>query len=744
MDIVYIIKILWRRKWWLIIIPAISAGGAYFFSLSLVNQYKASTQIATGFTTNEAIRVSDERASPRDIELNFNNVLTSMNSGICNNLISYRLVLHDIDSTKSAFRQISKDEKFNITEDDLNLSKSEFRKKLNDLQLLTIDDLNSEILLKTLDAFGYNYQFVKGGLKIYRVPNTDFIQIEFVSENPALSAYAVNAFCEEFLRYYRGQREEGSSISVSFFKQLVEQKKSEMDEKSESLKMFKATNSFVNSGEEGNSKLLQISELETQQSTIESNIYGFNLSLKRFRNELNALEGGNSSIGSTGTNSRVLFLRNRINSLNEKYITSGSNNSVLLDSLNLLRNQLKIEMANLSQGSGKLSGLTKSELVNRINDLEIEIAIEESKLSSISSKLRNLRGSISGYVSKEGVVSSLQAEVDVATKEYLEAVNRFNEANNKLLASTGTIRQLYKASAPGYPISNKKVLLIAAAGFASLFFCIFVFVVIELMDSKLRTVGIFKRVVQLELAEQLIKVNTQTLNFNTLFESKSNVLEMEMFKEYVRKLRFQIELTNSKVFLITSCKKGEGKTFIIYTLAYVLSLVNKKILIIDTNFKNNGLTKWLSIKKGEIRLLEGYKDHEVKLLTKGQFAQKDFDQGENNIYDLVSPTPFKNIFIIGNNGGYESPEEILSGRSFDQLIRAVSVDYDYVFLEGAALNDYSDSKELAKYVEKVIPVFSAETSFGQLDRESIIYLKSLKERLAGGILNKVNIKDLEL
>ncbi len=607
------LKILWRKKIWLMLIPILSGVSAYFFTTTLVDQYKSSTQLATGFTTNEAIRVSDERASVRDTELNFNNLLTSMNSGICSNLTSYRLILHDLDSA-AAFRTPKAHDKLNVTPIELDLAKNVFKRKLDGLEVLSIDEPNAESLINVLDWYGYNYKFIKDGLRIYRVPNTDFIQVEFISENPMLSAYAANAFCEEFLRYYRGQREEGSNISVSFFKQLVEQKKKEMDERTETLKIFKATNSFVNLSEEGSSKLLQISELELEQSNVESKLYGLNLSLDRFNKEL-ALHGKEGTQGNGSSNARVLTLRERINKLNERYITTGSSNSVLLDSLNILRNQLKVEMADLSQGSAQATGLTKNELASKVNDLKIEIAIEQSKLNSTNAKLRNLRGSISGYASKESVVASLQGEVDVATKEYLDAVNRYNEANNKLMASTGTIRQLYKATVPANPVSNKKVLILGGAIFASFFLCVFVFVGLEVIDTALRTPEHFKRTVKIELAEQLIKVDTQALNFATLFESKTNNSELEVFKEFVRKLRYQIESTGARTFLITSCKKGEGKTFITFTLAYIMSLVNKRVLIVDTNFKNNGLTRWLSIKKAEYKLLERKRDYEVKLLT---------------------------------------------------------------------------------------------------------------------------------
>ena len=63
-------------------------------------------------------------------------------------------------------------------------------------------------------------------------------------------------------------------------------------------------------------------------------------------------------------------------------------------------------------------------------------------------------------------------------------------------------------------------------------------------------------------------------------------------------------------------------------------------------------------------------------------------------------------------------------------------------MEGPALNDYSDSKELIDYADKVIPVFSADALLNHHDKESIKYFKSINGKLMGTVLNKVKFKHL--
>jgi Mrp family chromosome partitioning ATPase len=204
---------------------------------------------------------------------------------------------------------------------------------------------------------------------------------------------------------------------------------------------------------------------------------------------------------------------------------------------------------------------------------------------------------------------------------------------------------------------------------------------------------------------------------------------LENFKESLSKLRYVFEESNASTFLITSTKEGEGKTFLILTLAYVLTLKNKKILLIDTNFKNNTLTK-MSNEKIQDNLLH------TRLI------------GENNLADQFEAKKIKNmsnldnVDIIGNRGTSHSPSEFFAGRDFQNFINDLKDNYDYIFMEGASLNKYSDTRELVKFADKVVAVFSAESEIKDVDKESIDHLLSTEDKFLGSILNKIDIKNM--
>ena len=70
--------------------------------------------------------------------------------------------------------------------------------------------------------------------------------------------------------------------------------------------------------------------------------------------------------------------------------------------------------------------------------------------------------------------------------------------------------------------------------------------------------------------------------------------------------------------------------------------------------------------------------------------------------------------------------------------------YDFIFLEGAPLNGYTDTKDLAQYADGIIAIFSAKEEVEQADKESIKYFKTDKTKFLGSVLNKVDDKDLNL
>lgn len=739
MDLLFLGKVLWRKLWILLTVPLIAGVAAYMFTIDMPDVYISKAQLATGFTINDQVQLTEEKFNSREADIKFSNLISAMNSGLSVNLTSYRLLLHDLDPTNVPFHEPDL-EGFNPTAEEIKKVRDVVSDKLKRFLPLTSTDPDFDLINTFLNAYRYNYNDIKDNLIIERIPNTDYIDVYMQADRAGLAALGANAFCEEFIRHNESLKLERTNESVEFLRDLTVKKKEELDRALQKQKQFKAYNNVYNLEGESGMKMGQLSVLEAQAANIRSNINRLQLQIRSLTNDISRLTAPSTS----NSNQRILELRTQINEMNARYITGGSNDQGLLDSLNFLRDELRVAQdQSLREGAVLSQGYTVADLRNQLREKEIELEVQRDDLSMTEAKIRAINASFSGYASKEAELAAIQKEVDLAADAHTAALSKYNEARNRQLGSNN-LRLVLVATPPVYPEPGIRLIIVGLAAFCSLVLCVMAIVGIELMDGAVRTPEKFKRMVNLPLAGVINRIDSRNFNIRTYFNQQNGSEETETFKSLLRKFRHEIESMNGKVILFTSPKRRDGKTFVMFCLSYVLSLLDKRVLILDTNFKNNSLSQILGRGQSDLKVLDTKKH---KLLVSAQEAEKKVEPEfeHENTYDLINPTKYKNIYIVGNSGGgSESPAEILSGRDFTNLVSLLADSFDYVLMEGAALNDYSDTKELVRYADKVVAVFSAETSIRQLDREAIQYFKSLGKKFGGCVLNRVDTKDLKL
>lgn len=767
MDVLEITRALWRKKWLIIAALLITAVVTLVLLQYKKEKYKSTAQISTGFTVRNTANLTEDEVNQTQAAVKFSNLIALMNSPTSFNLLSYRLLLHDLDSVEKRFRlrrgesdvnpiiEVSNaleaaehnvmsflssadDEEIQIySPENIKKVKRIIRHKLENMLPLDADDPDFELVRRFYEEFGYGFTSVRESTAIYRLGNTDYIQVEFVSENKDLSAYAANAYCQEFIRYYNSLISENTGESVQLLKRQIAEKEAELDEKLETLQTYKSSNNLMNAERESGNRVGQLIDLENQKSEIQSRLHELDLMMERLRDELAALNNNSTN----SSNLRIVNLQDKISSLNNQYISSGANNSELRDSLSTLRQELRTLVGSLETASPQVS---RGEIQSQLKDAEIDYKVQRNRLSVVNSKIQDLKYNFAGYSSKESRVQALQKEVDMITEEHLELVNRFNLAKNNLASSS--LRQARIATPPLSSVSMKNIYILALACAGAVAMAVFVIALMEVLDFSIKTPSKYNRQVGIRLLGSLNKINTNSFNIHKQFMSKGPNSSSDINKSLLRQLRYELENLNSKVILFTSLKASEGKTFTIFCAAYVLSLLNKRVLIIDTNFKNNSLTQLYGQDLKDIKVIQ--KMVPSKLLSeKVESEPKPTDPNNINkpIYKLVNPTKYKNVFFIGNIGiSNSSPSEILSSKDFRSFVDIMKERYDYILLEGASLNENSDTKELVDYSDKVVSVVSAESVIEPIDEESIKYLKSLGPKLGGGILNKVYHKDLKL
>src|SRR4051812_45192435 len=108
MDLIYFINVLYRRKWIILGLSFLAVVVAFFLLLGKKPLFQSVAQYSTGFTA-EKVRMVDGTAAV-DIygaDIKFNNVIETFKSPGVVSMISYRLMLHDLQNPSRPYRKLS-------------------------------------------------------------------------------------------------------------------------------------------------------------------------------------------------------------------------------------------------------------------------------------------------------------------------------------------------------------------------------------------------------------------------------------------------------------------------------------------------------------------------------------------------------------------------------------------------------------------------------------------------------------
>ncbi len=735
MDIIYFVKALLKKKWLIAFSTILAVVAAFFFTMGRPRLYVSNSQISTGFTIKDQITLRDENSSIFEADVKFENAIKTMTSPLVISQLSYRLLLHDLTTDKPFISLTEKDLKskeyqaFNRKE-----GAAICRSKLDSLQMLSSYQPEERRVQEYLKLCKYDFESIRKMLSVNRAQRTDYIDISFRSENPEQSAFVVNTLHEEFLRYYRSLRSERTVENVETFRELVNQKKVELDAKVEALRLYKTSEGVLNVEAASASELGLISQLERALVDERANLNIMQSSLTTINSQLSAVKEGKPAYSSASNNNSVVSIRREINRLNDKKLRGDNDMPVdeIDAQLKTLRKQLSAAEASLPSSTGPSSTVGREELTQKKHSLEADIAASEKNISTLETKIRSLKYSLGSYANKEATVGTLEQEAQLAQDEYNKLKEKLNSAIDNRSVPTDNFRQTLKGQPAIKPESSKRLIIMGMTGMAVFMLTTLGIIFRELLDSSIKSPSNFTKNVDLKLISTINHTDLHKYSILEVLQSKVDDTKdvkkrQNSFREFLRKLRFEMESSGKSIFLFTSTEAQQGKTTLVQAVAYSLSLSNKKVLVIDTNFCNNDLTVALAAKP-----------------TLETFSIEPQDFTIDKVRSLVTTYEIENIEVIGCKGGDYTPTEILPKNHLLNYLPQLKSYYDFILMEGAPLNDYTDTKELEKYAERVIAVFNSTASLKQNDKDSIQFLQSLGDKFLGAVLNNISEDYLEL
>lgn len=705
-EVVQFLRLLQRNKITLILVPLITVIVCYFLVRRLPDTYESHARIATGLvdkTDQVVTRAKDEQ--DQQIARKFESLIQVMRLKRTLDQVSYRLILNDLKGLKDsiwrepvpALEEMSKADKAKAValitrkyqkREELFLSKPE-EKRLNDI----IVDM------------GYGANTLREKLTIYRTGVSDYIDIVYEAEHPNLSAYVINTLAQEFISDNSLRVVGNNKKTIDFLESFMLQKLNALNQRMNTLKNFKIQNRVLNLNEQAKSIYGQMADFETRRQIAQKDIIAYTAAIGNIDRRFNPTERKYFESALTDINQKIIATKINLKALNERYILSNFDNRVKF-SLDSLRGRLSEEINEATDKYAYNPMVVKQDLVTQKLGMEISLELAKNSVASIQGELDRLNRKFDGLVPNEAKIQEYETSIDIASKEYIEALQRYNEAS--LEFSFPVYLRLIERAMPGEAQASKKMVLVILSGVISFTFCVFVFFILYYLDKSIRY--------PLQLANE---TGNPVLGYLNALDKDSNLSlsgmnasddkSLRLYKNLVRSIRYELdnEMSDPKVIAVTSLGHGVGKTPFVIALAWAFSKINKTVLIIDGNFSQPDISR---LNPDSTPFENFVKSSNLPEATAGQIA------------------------ILGSKTDDISVLELADEKVIGERLQALKTRFDIILIETDSLRAMNRAKEWVMFSDLVVSVFAAGRSIGSEDQSKIQYLNSLNGKFAGWVL----------
>lgn len=196
----------------------------------------------------------------------------------------------------------------------------------------------------------------------------------------------------------------------------------------------------------------------------------------------------------------------------------------------------------------------------------------------------------------------------------------------------------------------------------------------------------------------------------------------EAYKLLRTKLQFSFaDGKHCHVIGVSSAMAGEGKSLSSVNLAYSMSELGKKVLLVDCDLRRPTLAEKLNVQKfpGLSNYLSGLCNLQEVIQTYS------VDDGETGFH------------VMSAGGHAPNPVELLSSQRMQQLLKALREHYDYVILDFPPVGEVSDALALVEETDGILVVVRQNYCNRNIMTATLRQFEFVGARILGIVYNSV-------
>lgn len=618
--ILYLLRPLWRVRWWIIIGTLIITTFVYYRAGNAHKTYNVDTTLYTGVISGYGVEdnaIAANWAMAQNAIDNLINIIRSESTlkRVSMRLFSRILVQGDPEKDQNGITSSSYNYVYNHMKGSPDgktlislIDKTSEENTLKNFQKYEKPDRNNYIY----GLFYYQHPYFSytalQNIHVDKIGNSDLLRIHYSAGDPGVAYNTITLLMKEFVVEYRLLRYGETNKVISYFKSQLDSIGSELSKHEDDLTQYNVDNRIINYYDETKEVAAINKEFELRDQNVR---FAYNSS-KAMLAELERQMDSNAKLAIQNTDlidklRQASTLTGRITEM-ETISSSDSNTDQQLQNYKKQLAQTRQELQKISNRyvGGKYSkeGISKTNIVEQWLDQTLRFEQAKAELEIVEKNRKEMDAKYRFFAPVGTTIKRKERLINFSEQNYLANLKSYNDAllrKKNLEMTSSTFKVLSPAT---YPISHestnrKKTVMMACV--ASFIFLVALFLLIELTDRTLRDT-----------------IRTRKLTGCPILGSfpyltKSNPIYIQQDKiatQYLTNsiLNFLSDRKEGQPFIlnILSIEAGMGKTYLIERLQKLLESKGIKVCTLTDkiNFDSASSTYTLAQNISDLHILQ--------------------------------------------------------------------------------------------------------------------------------------------
>ena len=352
---------------------------------------------------------------------------------------------------------------------------------------------------------------------------------------------------------------------------------------------------------------------------------------------------------------------------------------------------------------------SKASLAAQLDRLGVQIQANEAAIANLGAPRTSTR---------IAELERLQSELTQYQISYTNLLQSYEEVRTAEARTISNVIQVEPAEPPNEPIRPRIVLNTLLAGVVGGAIALGLVFLNEHLDDTIRTVEDVERILQIPVLGSIAltdELSKNTAERGLLAEAQSSGV-VEPFRSLQTNIEFLGNPGGPSTLLVASLGSGEGKTTVASHLAATIGNGDKKVVLIDADFRRPGLHEIFGV-RNEQGLSDMLFDH-----MEPQGVAHSFDNSRLN--------------LITSGRRVDDPAELLGSTRLLEVLVELEEQFDVLIFDGPPFLA-TEALILASRLRSVLLVIQPGQTSEAAARRIVPQLRRARADLIGAVLNKV-------